>query len=152
MKKIDRIREKVSILPTSVYLSKMHDAGWRLVSLEWEREVEVSGEPEPQEVSAATEEIPYGLRIASDCRHLEDDPLEVQTLKILAELIVQDVSFTGMADALNQRDLRTRDGHPWTSAAVFRLTPRLIEIAPRILSGDEWESRKKQLSRVTWNS
>ncbi len=43
MKKIDRMREKVTILPTSVYLSKMHDAGWSLVALEWEREVEVSG-------------------------------------------------------------------------------------------------------------
>ena len=43
MKKIDRIREKVTILPTSVYLSKMHDAGWSLVALEWEREIEMSG-------------------------------------------------------------------------------------------------------------
>ena len=47
---------------------------------------------------------------------------------------------------------RTRDGRPWTSAAVFRLIPRLIDVAPRILSGNEWESRKKQLSRVPWNS
>ena len=44
MKKIDRMREKVTILPTAQYLSKMHDAGWSLVALEWEREVEVSGE------------------------------------------------------------------------------------------------------------
>jgi hypothetical protein len=28
----------------------------------------------------------------------------------------------------------------------------LIDVAPRILSGNEWESRKKQLSRVPWNS
>ena len=152
MKKTDRIREKLSILPTSAYLSKMHDAGWSLVALEWEREVEVSGEPEEPKVPDASEEIPFGLRIASDCRHLEDDPLEMQTLKFLAEMIVQDVSFTGMADALNQRDYRTRDGSPWTPAAVFKLTPRLIEVAPRILYGAEWESRKKQLTRVTWNS
>jgi len=33
VKKIDRMREKVTILPTSVYLSKMHDAGWSLVAL-----------------------------------------------------------------------------------------------------------------------
>jgi len=25
-------------------------------------------------------------------------------------------------------------------------------VAPRILSGSEWESRKQQLSRVAWNS
>ena len=152
MKKIDRMREKVTILPTSMYLSKMHDAGWNLVALEWEREVEVSGEPPFPEVPAASEEIPFGLRIASDCRHLEDDPLEIQTLKFIAEMIVQDVSFASMADALNVREYRTRDGHPWNAATVFKLTPRVIEVAPRILSGAEWESRKKQMSRVAWNS
>src|SRR5271169_5933682 len=145
MKKIDRIREKVSILPTSQYLSKMHDAGWSLVALEWEREVEVSGEPpEPVATEGGSEEIPFGLRIASDCRHLEDGPLEMQTLKFLAELIVQDVSFKSMADALNVREYRARDGRPWNVASVFVLTPRLMEVAPRILFGAEWESRKKQ--------
>src|SRR5271157_5338637 len=88
MKKHERIREKVTILPTSMYLSKMHDAGWTLVALEWEREVETSSTPEPPEEIPGTEEIPFGLRIASDCHHLEDDPLETQTLKFLAELIV----------------------------------------------------------------
>ena len=152
MKRIDRIREKVTIPPTSVYLSKMHDAGWRLVALEWEREIEFSGEPEPPVAEAGGEEIPFGLRIASDCRHLEDDPLETQTLKFLAEMVVQDVSFRSMADALNARDYRTRDGQPWNAASVFRLIPRLIEVAPRLLTGSEWESRKKQLTHVTWNS
>jgi hypothetical protein len=152
MKKNERIREKVTILPTSMYLSKMHDAGWTLVALEWERQVEVSAEAEGPEEMVANEEIPFGLRIAADCHHLEDDPLETQTLKFLAELIVQDVSFSSMADALNVRDYRTRDGRPWNSAAIFRLIPRLIDVAPRILSGNEWESRKKQLSRVAWNS
>lgn len=152
MKKIDRLREKASVLPTSAYLSKMHDAGWSLVALEWEREVETSTEPEERRAPAASEEIPFGLRIASDCRHLEDDPLEMQTLKFLAEMIVQDVSFTSMAEALNIREYRTRDGRPWTAAAVFKLTPRLIDVAPRLLSGTEWESRKKHLSPVAWNS
>jgi hypothetical protein len=152
MKKIDRMRERVSILPTSVYLSRMHDAGWNLVALEWEREVEVSGEPPEPSAQPEGEEIPFGLRVAADCRHLEDDPLEMQTLRFLTEMIVQDVSFTSMAEALNIREYRTRDGHPWNAASVFKLTPRLIEVAPRILSSTEWESRKKQLSRVSWNS
>src|SRR5260370_11148646 len=117
----------------------MHDAGWSLVGLEWEREVETAVQPEEREAPIASEEIPFGLRIASDCRHLEDDPLEIQTLKFLAEMIVQDVSFTSMADALNVREYRTRDGRPWTAAAVFKLTPRLIDVAPRLLSGVEWE-------------
>lgn len=152
MKKQERIREKVTILPTSMYLSKMHDAGWTLIALEWEREIEFSGTPEPSDEPIPSEEIPFGLRIAADCHHLEDDPLEMQTLKFLAELIVQDVSFKSMADALNVRDYRTRHGAPWSSASVFRLIPRLIEVTPRILSGGEWASRKKQLTKVTWNS
>lgn len=152
MKKIDRMREKVTILPTSVYLSKMHDAGWSLVALEWEREIEVSGEPQQPPTEIGSEEIPFGLRIAADCRHLEDDPLETQTLKFLAEMIVQDISFNSMANALNAREYRTRDGHPWNAPRVFKLVPRLIDVAPRLLSGGEWESRKKQLSKVAWNS
>jgi len=152
MKKIDRMRERVSILPTAQYLSKMHDAGWSLVALEWEREVEVSGQtPEPK-AESGFEEIPFGLRVATDCQHLEDDPMEMQTLRFLTEMIVQDVSFKSMADALNIREYRTRDGRPWTAASVFKLTPRLVEVAPRILSGTEWEARRKQISRVSWNS
>jgi len=152
MKKIDHMRERVSILPTAQYLSKMHDAGWSLVALEWEREVEVSGGAAEPRVESGSEEIPFGLRIAPDCRHLEEDPLEIQTLRFLTEMIVQDVSFKSMADALNIREYRTREGRPWTAASVFKLTPRLVEVAPRILSGSEWEARKKQLSRVSWNS
>ena len=153
MKKIDRMREKISILPTAQYLSQMHDAGWTLVALEWEREVEVSGEaPTPLPPQSSVEEIPFGLRISSDGRHLEEDPLEMQTLKFLTEMIVQDVSFRGMADALNAREYRTRDASPWNAVTVFKLTPRLTEVAPRILSGAEWESHKEQLSRVAWNS
>ncbi len=156
MKKIDRIREKVTILPTSMYLSKMHDAGWSLVALEWEREIEIPGKAEAYAEDASaevgTEEIPFGLRIAADGRHLEDDPLETRTLKFLAEMIVQDISFNSMADALNVREYRTRSGQPWSPASVFKLIPRLIDVAPRLLSGSEWESRKQQISKVAWNS
>jgi hypothetical protein len=122
-----------------------------MVAVEWEREVQA----EPATTSeglASGEEIPYGTRIASDCLHLEDNPTEMQVLNHLAEMIVQDHSYNRMAESLNQRALRTREGKPWTALAVFKLTPRLIEVAPRILSGAEWENRKRQLSRVAWNS
>jgi len=154
MKKIDRVREKITILPTATYLSKMHDAGWKLVALEWEREIDVPEDPatSPAELTSGSEEIPFGLRVAPDCRHLEDDPQEMETLRFLTEMIVQDVSFKSMADALNIRGYRTRDGQPWNAATVFKLTPRLVEVAPRILSSGDWESRKKQMTRVAWNS
>jgi hypothetical protein len=150
MKKTEWIRETLSSWPGPDYQREKESAGWRLVAMEWEREIEA--EAERGEGTPPAEEIPYGMRIASDCHHLEENPSEMQILKFLAELIVQDASFNAMADALNTRGFRTRDARAWTAAGVFKLTPRLIEIAPRILSGQEWESRKKQLSRVTWNS
>ena len=150
MKKTEWIREALSGWPGRDYQREKEAAGWRLVAMEWEREIEA--EAAGREGTQPAEEIPYGMRIASDCHHLEESPSEMQVLKFLAEMIVQDTSFTAMADALNMRGFRTRDARAWTAAGVFKLTPRLIDIAPRILSGQEWETRRKQLSRVTWNS
>lgn len=155
MKKIEWIRESLSARPTSQYLKEKEDAGWRLVAAEWEREVEAeagAGAGADSQPARAGDEIPFGLRVAGDCLHLEENPSEMQVLNYLAEMIVQDVSYTRMAEALNQRSFRMRDGRLWTAVAVFKLTPRLIEAAPRILSGREWDSRKKQMSRVAWNS
>ena len=152
LKKIEWVRDDLPGWPGPEYVQQKESAGWRLVAVEWEREVEVASEGERTGKAPFPEEIPFGTRIAGDCLHLEDNPAEVQVLNYLAEMIVQDVSYNQMAEGLNQRGFRTRDGKPWTALAVFKLTPRLIEVAPRILSGAEWESRKKQLSRVTWNS
>jgi Recombinase len=151
MRKIEWIRETVSAWPSPEYLKQREAAGWRMVAVEWEREVQAESAAASTEL-ARGEEIPYGTRIANDCLHLEENPTEMQVLNHLAEMIVQDHSYQRMADSLNERALRTRDGKPWTALAVFKLTPRLIEVAPRILSGAEWENRKRQLSRVAWNS
>jgi Recombinase len=152
MKKIEWIREGLSVWPSPEYVRAKESAGWRLVAVEWEREIQVESPTAAPSEPALTEEIPYGTRIAGDCLHLEDNPAEMEILNLLAEMVVQDLSYARMAETLNQRAFRTREGKPWTSLAVFKLTPRLIEVAPRILSGVEWENRKKQLSRVTWNS
>ncbi len=153
MKKFERVQETVSAWPDEDHLRKREAAGWRMVAIEWEREAIPEIPKREEDAGGKTrEEIPYGLRIASDCRHLEENPSEMDVLKFLAELIVQDASFTAMADALNRQNFRTRDANLWTAAGVFKLTPRLMEVAPRILSSAEWESRKKQMSRVAWNS
>ena len=153
MKKVEWLREALSTWPTPEYLREKETAGWRLVAAEWEREVEAQPKgPHPADERSFGEQIPFGTRISGDCVHLEENPTEMQVLNYLAEMIVQDHSYKHMAELLNQRELRTREGKPWTALAVFKLTPRLIEVAPRILSGAEWENRKKQLSRVTWNS
>ena len=158
MKKTERFREDIPYLPSIELLNQRAAAGWRPVALEWEREVTVvpsaatsSAPPEPA-TDPGPEEIPYGLRITTDCLHLEENPAETQVLKFLAELIVKDASFNEMADALNRNNFHMRDASPWTPVAVFKLVPRLIEAAPRILSGDEWAVRKQQISRVAWNS
>jgi hypothetical protein len=152
MKKTEWMRDVVSGWPTPEYVKQQENAGWRLSAVEWQRDVELDLGRERAKIPPSGEEIPFGTQIARDCLHLEDNPVEMQVLNCLAEMIVQDLSYARMADALNQRAFRTRDGNPWTSLAVFKLTPRLIEVAPRILSGSEWESRKKQLARVAWNS
>jgi hypothetical protein len=149
MKKIEWIREALSVWPSPEYIKERETAGWRMIAVEWEREVEVE---RAASQAGMGEEIPYGMRIAGDCLHLEENPTEMQVLNHLAEMVVQDVSYNRMAESLNERGLHTRDGKPWTALAVFKLTPRLIEVAPRILSGGEWENRKRQLSRVAWNS
>ena len=150
MKKMEWVREALTSLPSAEYLKQREAAGWRVAAVEWEREVPTEAAGSGQLLPG--EEIPYGTRIANDCLHLEENPTETQVLNHLAEMVVQDQSYKDMADSLNQRGLRTREGKPWTALAVFKLTPRLIEVAPRILSGAEWENRKRQLSRVAWNS
>jgi hypothetical protein len=147
MKKMEWFREALSAFPSQESLAQREAAGWRMVAVEWEREIQVEAAS-----STGGEEIPYGTRVAGDCQHLEENPTEMQVLNYLAEMVVQDHSYNRMADLLNERSFRTRDGKPWTALAVFKLTPRLIEVAPRILSGAEWENRKRQLSRVAWNS
>jgi len=152
LKKVEWMREQLSTWPSLESVQQKESAGWRLVAVEWEREIETEAGVERHEKYLSGEQIPFGTRIADDCLHLEQNPSEVQVLNYLAEMIVQDFSYNRMSEALNQRGFRTREGRPWTALAVFKLTPRLIEVAPRILSGVEWESRKKQLSRVAWNS
>jgi hypothetical protein len=143
VKNTERIREDLSGWPSPEYLKEKGDAGWRLVAVEWERE---------SERATVTEEIPFGMRVALDCRHLEENPSEMQILQLFAEMVVQDFSFPRMAEALNARALRTRDGSPWSPVTLFKLSPRLVEIAPRVLSGEEWQNRKKQMPPVAWNS
>src|SRR3984893_11259427 len=152
MKKTEWTRETLTAWPSYEYVKQKEAAGWRLAAVESQPETVPATTTDPFEGSHFGEQIPYGTRIAGDCLHLEENPSEMEVLNCLAEMIVQDLSYQRMADALNHREFRTRDGKPWSPLAVFKLTPRLIEVAPRILSGAEWEARKKQLSRVAWNS
>jgi hypothetical protein len=83
---------------------------------------------------------------------LEENPEEMRVLTLLMETIVQDISLGRMAEELNQRDLRMPDGTPRNPVAVFEALPRVIEAGPKILTSDEWVSRRKQMARISWNS
>jgi recombinase len=143
MAKVERIREVVTGSVDLEYMRQKAEAGWKLVALEWRREIE--GEDARQVI---VEEIPYGLRVASDCSRLEEDPQERGVLMQMLELIVQDYSVTRAASELNKRGLRTREGGNWTPVSVFNMLPRLIEVGPRIFSSDEWEARRDRLLRM----
>lgn len=144
MAKVERIREVVTGVVDLEYMRAKTEAGWKLVALEWRREID--GEESPQQV--LIEEIPYGLRVAGDCSRLEEDPQERAVLMEMMELIVQDYSVSLIARELNKRGLRTRSGDYWTPVSVFNMLPRLIEVGPRIFSTDEWETRREHLLKM----
>jgi hypothetical protein len=144
MARIERIREVVTGSVDLDYVRQKTDAGWKLVAMEWRREI--PGE-ESQE-AVLVEEIPYGLRVAVDCSRLEEDPQERAVLVQMMELIVQDYSITLVAAELNKRGLRTRSGSFWTPVSVFNMLPRLIEVGPNIFSSEDWETRRERLLKM----
>jgi hypothetical protein len=147
MARTERIREAAGSPLELDYFTKRATAGWRLVSLEWERDI--PGDPEPVR---RLEPVPYGLRVSDDCLHLEENPLEMQTLKMMMEFIVQDFTLSHIATELNRRDLRTREGAQWTQVSVFQMLTRVIEVAPQVHSSEDWAERRMRLSQVAWNS
>ncbi len=144
MAKVERIREVVTGSVDMDYVRQKTDAGWKLVALEWRREI--AGDESREAV--LMEEIPYGLRVAADCSRLEEDPQERSVLVQMMELIVQDYSITLVASELNKRGLRTRSGGFWTPVSVFNMLPRLIEVGPNIFSSDDWEARRERLLKM----
>lgn len=144
MARYEKIREVVTGPVDQEAWKQKTDAGWKLVALEWRREIE----GEESGPSIVMEEIPYGLRVAADCARLEEDPDERSVLVQMMELIVQDNSVSQVATELARRGLKTRDGKPWNPVAVFNMLPRLIEVGPRIFSAEDWEERRERLFKA----
>jgi len=147
MARTERLREAARSPLELSYFTDRAAAGWRLVALEWERDI--PGETEPVRKLAP---VPYGLRVSDDCQHLEENPLEKQVLKMMMEFIVQDFTLSKIAVELNRRDLRTREGAPWTQVTVFQMLTRVIEVAPQVHPSEDWIERRKHLTQVAWNS
>jgi len=141
MAKTERVREVLTEPLDPEYLKRRTEAGWRLVAVEWQRQLD----DEAQRASTLTEDVPFGLRVAADCSHLEEDPTERQVLMLMMDLIVQDHPLSKVAEELNQQGFQTRQRSKWNPVAVFNMLPRLIEVGPRIFSSEEWVARKQRL-------
>jgi Recombinase len=141
MKKTERVRQVVSGPLGEAEFKQQTDKGWKLVALEWEREVETAAEQLPTEV-------PFGLRVAPETQRLEENPDERELLFQLMELMVQEGSYSRIADEINRRGFRTRQGTQWSQVSVFEMLPRLIEVGPHLFQSAEWQKRKQQLPKL----
>jgi len=142
MAKIERIREVLSQPLSAEFLKQKAEAGWKPVAVEWQREVETA-EPPP---GTLVEEVPFGLRIADDCERLVENHDEKQALMVIMEKVVLDSPMSEIADELNRRGFRTRQGFAWNEVSVFDMLPRLIDVGPQLLSGEEWVERRRRLA------
>lgn len=135
---IERVREPVSVDSYEELIESRTRGGWTLVALEWQRPADrPSG-------TLQSIEVPYGLQVAQDFLHLEENPVEVEAMVMVLDLIVDDHPHREIAEALNQRGYRTRSGAPWTQTAVFDLMPRIVEAAPDIFGTDDWRSLRRE--------
>ncbi len=142
MANVERVREVVDTPPSAEELSERAENGWRLVAVEWQREAE-GGDSE----AFAREEVPYGLAVDADHHYLVENPTEVEAMRCLLEQVVLDRPLSEVAAELTRRGFRQRSGVEWNQVALFNLLPRVVEVAPRIYSSEEWVE-KRPLLRV----
>lgn len=141
MKKTERVRQVVSGPLAEANLQQQIEKGWKLVAVEWERVVETTADSLPIDV-------PFGLQIApGETQRLEESPREREVLVQLMELIVQEGSYTRIADEMNRRGFRTRLGAEWSPVSVFEMLPRLIEVGPHVFQSSDWQKRRQHLSQ-----
>lgn len=142
MANVERIRQVLSSPFGADDLKTQTEQGWRIVAIEWERELpEIAAEP----VTASAEEPPFGLQVSDETNQLEVNPTEREALFTMMELTVQEGPYSRIAEELNRRGFRTRQGRRWSPVSVFQMLPRLIEVGPRIFSTDEWQERRRKL-------
>ena len=143
MPHFERIRDVISGPFDSEIIRQRTTSGWKMVSIEWRRELPDSEAPTE---GAFNEDIPYGLRISDDCQRLEVDPMENRTLILMMELLVQDFPYSAIVSSLNEMGLRQRTGRPWTRVAVFNMMQRLIEVGPHMFDTKQWQEIRKKFS------
>ena len=138
MSDVERLRQSVSSFPTDEDILDRAREGWKLVAVEWER-------PAPATTGHRKVEVPFGLKVSDDCRYLEEDPQEMEVLTSGMELMISECPFTRIADELNRKGFRTRNGERWSPISIFNLLPRLIEVGPRIFPSEDWAERRRKI-------
>jgi hypothetical protein len=143
MAKIERIRQDVPASFGAEEIAQHLAQGWKLVAVEWEREL-----PESEAAAPAPEGVPFGLQVVPETARLEPNPAEQEILFLIMELTIQDGPYSVIAEELNRRGYRTREGMKWTPISVFQMLPRLIEVGPRIFATQEWQERRARLAKT----
>lgn len=143
MVRIERERDVLKSSPDEEYWQEKTAEGWRPVAVEWERDV-----PDAEEREPLMEEVPYGLEVSDDRQHLVENPAEIEVVRLLLEQIVSDRPLSAAAEELDRRGHRQRNGSRWTQVALFNLLPRVVELAPRIYSSEEWNEKRARLKLV----
>ena len=142
----ERVREPVAGSLAPAYLEARTAAGWKLIALEWERDAPGEERSQPAEW---VEEVPYGLRVSDDCSRLAENPAETEIIVLALDMIVEDCPLSRVADELNRRGYRTRNGDAWTSPVLFDLLPIMIEVSPRLFGTREWTARRQRLAKIS---
>jgi hypothetical protein len=145
MQRTERIRQPVSGRVTWDEIQKLQGEGWTLLALEWERDVPEGNEA--ASVETDRENPPFGLRVSTDCATLVEERSENEALLAMMELIIQDGPYSSVAEELNRRGYRTREGLKWSPVSVFEMLPRLIDAGPRLLASENWHRRKQEHQR-----
>ncbi len=141
MKKTERVRQMVSGPVEAADLLQQAEKGWKMVAIEWEREIDIAEDQLPGDV-------PYGLQVAPEAQRLEENPAEREILVELLELLVQEGSYARVAEEINRRGFRTREGARWTPVSVFEMLPRLIEVGPHVFRSAEWQQRRHAATKT----
>lgn len=128
MATMEHLRDAVTTTPQPDYWERRAAEGWSLAGVLWARPATGGA----AEATRPGEEVPYGMRIADDCAHLEEEPEEMEVLARMLRMIADDLSLSQVARELNRAGFRDRSGEVWTQVAAFNLLPRLIEAAPRV--------------------
>ena len=143
MKKTERLRQVVSGPVGEADIKEQAAKGWKLVALEWEREVEAEAPATETRKDPLPASVPFGLQAMPETARLEENPSEREILFQLMELMMQEGSYARIADEINRRGYRTREGTAWSPVSVFEMLPRLIEVGPHVFQSAEWQKRKQ---------